>query len=149
VTETGPVRVLFLCTHNSARSQMAEGILRHLGGDRFAVESAGSEPRTVHSLTTRVMDRLGIDIGGQRSKHLDSLERRTFDYVVTVCDNANETCPLFPGTPRRIHWSIADPSQVAGPEPERLAAFERAADDLTGRIRAFIAEVRTPATELG
>ena len=135
-------RLLFLCTHNSARSQMAEGILRHLGGDRFAVESAGTQSRSVHPLAIQVMARRGIDLGGQRSKHVDSLEHPLFDYAVTVCDDAKENCPFFPGAPERIHWSIADPSLVTGDEPERIAAFEHAADDLTSRILDFLAAVQ-------
>jgi arsenate reductase len=142
VTESLRARVLFLCTHNSARSQMAEGLLRHLGGDRFEVESAGSQPRGVHPLAIQVMAGRGVDLHGQRSKHVDDLSERSFDYVVTVCDDANETCPVFPGAPRRIHWSIADPSRVEGEETERVAAFARAADELTARILDWIATVR-------
>ena len=122
---------------------MAEGLLRHLGGDRFEVESAGSEPRSVHPLAIRVMASRGVDLGDHRSKHVDDLRERSFDYVVTVCDDANETCPIFPGTPKRIHWSIADPSRVGGEEVDRVAAFERAADELTSRILGLSAATRT------
>ena len=146
MNEDRRTRVLFLCTHNSARSQMAEGILRHLGGDRFAIESAGTQPRSVHPLAIQVMARRGIDLGGHRSKHVDALDHRVFDYAVTVCDDAKENCPFFPGIPQRIHWSIADPSLVTGEETERIAAFEHAADDLTSRILAFLAAAQTPPT---
>jgi ArsR family transcriptional regulator, arsenate/arsenite/antimonite-responsive transcriptional repressor / arsenate reductase (thioredoxin) len=134
-------RVLFLCTHNSARSQMAEGILRSLAGDRFEVESAGTQPSRVHPLAVETMTKRGIDISHQRSKHMDEVASRGFDYVITVCDCASEVCPVFTGRPERIHWSIPDPSAVEGGEPVRLAAFERAADDLLTRTRYFVALV--------
>jgi arsenate reductase (thioredoxin) len=133
--------VLFLCTHNSARSQMAEGILRRLGGDRVKTVSAGTEVTRVHPLAIREMAERGIDIGGQRSKHLNELLGERFDYVVTVCDNANESCPIFPGDPERIHWSIPDPSAVEGDEETRQAAFKRAADELTAWIRDLLARL--------
>ena len=132
-------RVLFLCTHNSARSQMAEAILRELGGSRVETASAGTEVTRVHPLAVREMAERGIDISGQRSKHLEELVGEDFDYVVTVCDNAREACPIFPGDPERIHWSIPDPSAVEGEEPVRAAAFKRAADELTVRIRYLLA----------
>ena len=127
-------RVLFLCTHNSARSQMAEAILRELGGGRVEAASAGTEVTRVHPLAVREMETRGIDIGAQRSKHLNEFIGEKLDYVVTVCDNAGESCPIFPGGPERIHWSIPDPSAVEGTEEIRAAAFKRAADDLTTRI---------------
>lgn len=127
-------RVLFLCTHNSARSQMAEGILRHLGGDRVEVQSAGTVATRVHPLAIAAMAEKSIDISGQRSKHLDELSGEDFDFVVTVCDNARESCPVFSGAPERIHWSIADPSAVEGDEETRLRAFRIAADELMTRI---------------
>ena len=132
------MRVLFLCTHNSARSQMAEGLLRWLAGDRFEVASAGSEPSRVHPLAIQTMAKRSIDITGNRSKHLDKLAGEHFDYVITVCDAANEACPIFPGAPERIHWSIPDPSAVRGSEETRLAAFERSAVDLLTRIRYLV-----------
>jgi len=132
-------RVLFLCTHNSARSQMAEGILRHLGGETVEVWSAGTEPSRVHPLAIRAMAARGIDIRGQRSKGLDEFLDQTFDYVITVCDRANETCPVFPGAPERIHWSIPDPAAVEGSEKVRYRAFDEAAADLTTRIRYLLA----------
>ena len=133
------LRVLFLCTHNSARSQMAEGILRKLGGDRVETVSAGTEATRVHPLAVREMAERGIDISGQRSKHMNEFLGERFDYVVTVCDNARESCPIFPGDPERIHWSIPDPSAVEGEEKDRQAAFKKAADELTTRIRYLLA----------
>jgi protein-tyrosine-phosphatase/DNA-binding transcriptional ArsR family regulator len=132
-------RVLFLCTHNSARSQMAEGILRHLAGDRFEVASAGTEPSRVHPLATAEMARRGIDLASHRSKSMAEFVGERFDYVVTVCDHARESCPVFPGDPERIHWSIEDPAAVEGAETQRAAAFTRAATELTTRIRNFVA----------
>lgn len=131
-------RVLFLCTHNSARSQMAEGILRHLGGAAVEVHSAGTVATRVHPLAVAAMAEKGIDVSGQRSKHLDELSGQDFDFVVTVCDNARESCPVFPGAPERIHWSIADPSAVEGDEATRLRAFRTAADELMTRIRYLL-----------
>lgn len=133
------IRVLFLCTHNSARSQMAEGILRHLAGERAEAFSAGTEVSRVHPLAIEVMSSRGIDISGQRSKHMDELVDRDFDYVITVCDRAGESCPVFPGDPERIHWSIPDPSGAEGDEATRLRAFESAATDLFTRIRYLLA----------
>ncbi len=112
-------RVLFLCTHNSARSQMAEGYLRHLAGDRFEVASAGTEARGVHPSAVRVMAEDGIDISGQRAKTLDRFVKETWDYVVTVCDSANEACPLFPRAATRLHWSFDDPSRARGSDEEQ------------------------------
>jgi len=133
-----PLRILFLCTHNSARSQMAEAILRALGGDRVEAASAGTEVTRVHPLAVREMAERGIGMGGQRSKHLDELLGERFDTVVTVCDSAAESCPVFPGAPKRLHWSLPDPSAVEGPEEVRAAAFQRAADELTARIRDLL-----------
>ncbi len=133
-----PLRILFLCTHNSARSQMAEAILRELGGGRVEAASAGTEVTRVHPLAVREMAERGIDIGAQRSKHLNEFLGERLDYVVTVCDNAGESCPVFPGGPERIHWSIPDPSAVEGTDEIRAAAFKRAADDLTTRIRDLL-----------
>ncbi len=133
------VRVLFLCTHNSARSQMAEAICRRLGNGRVETASAGTEVTRVHPLAVREMAERGIDISGQRSKSMDEFAGERFDVVVTVCDNARESCPIFPGDPERIHWSIADPSAVTSEEPERRQAFKRAADELTTRIRYLLA----------
>jgi arsenate reductase len=116
-------RVLFLCTHNSARSQMAEGMLRHLGGERFEVHSAGTEATHVRPLAIRAMDEIGIDISRQESKRLERYLEESFDYVITVCDDANEACPFFPGAANRLHWSFEDPSRAKGSEEEQLAVF--------------------------
>ena len=138
VAEGPRTRVLFLCTHNSARSQMAEGILRALGGDRFEVESGGTQPSRVHPLAIKAMAKRQIDISAQTSKNMERFADQRFDYVITVCDLASEVCPVFPGAPERIHWSIPDPAAVDGSERERLAAFERAADELLTRIRYLL-----------
>src|SRR5664279_2739921 len=114
-------RILFLCTHNSARSQMAEGLLRNLAGDRFVVFSAGTQATLVRPLAIRVMAELGIDISGQKSKTLERYLEKQFDAVITVCDRANESCPVFFGALRRLHWSFPDPSQATGTEEEQLA----------------------------
>lgn len=149
-TEAGParrLRVLFLCTHNSARSQMAEAILRDLGGTRVETASAGTEVTRVHPLAVREMAERGIDISSHRSKHLNEFLGEDFDYVITVCDNAREACPFFPGDPERIHWSIADPSAVEGTEKVREAAFKRAADELTTRIRYLLVLLEKKETQ--
>jgi len=127
--------VLFLCTHNSARSQMAEGLLRHLGGDRFKAHSAGTEATGVRPEAVRAMAEIGVDISSQESKTLHRYLGEAFDYVITVCDAANEACPAFPGAGRRLHWSFEDPSAASGPEEERLAAFRRVRDGIGERIR--------------
>jgi arsenate reductase len=127
-------RTLFLCTHNSARSQMAEGLLRHVAGDRFEVMSAGTEATRVRPLAVRAMDEIGIDISGQESKTLDRYLAEPFDYVITVCDEANEACPFFPGAANRLHWSFEDPSRVEGSEEERLAVFRSVRDRIRERI---------------
>jgi arsenate reductase len=139
-----PVRVLILCTANSARSQMAEGLLRHDGGPAFAVFSAGHRPSSVRPEAVAVMREIGVDISAQRSKHVDEFAGQTFDYVITVCDQAKEVCPVFPGAPRRIHYSIADPAAVTGAE-QRLAAFRAARDQLRAALRQFAAAVIVPS----
>jgi arsenate reductase len=131
---TEPTRVLFLCTHNSARSQMAEGWLRHLAGDRFEVASAGTEQTRVRPLAIRAMAEAGVDISAHQSKTLDRFLREPWDVVITVCDDANEACPLFPGGKRRLHWSFPDPSKAAGTEDEQLAAYRRVRDAIRERI---------------
>ena len=131
-------RVLFLCTHNSARSQMAEGLLRALGGGRFEAASAGTEVTRVHPLAVATMAAAGIDLRGHRSKHLDEFAGQRFDYLITVCDDAAEACPVFPGASERIHWSIPDPSAVKGGEQERAQAFADAAEELATRVRSFV-----------
>lgn len=134
-------RVLILCTGNSARSQMAEGLLRHLAGDRFEVFSAGSKPSHVNPYAIRAMATRGIDISEQRSKHLSEYLDQPFDYVITVCDNAAETCPVFPGRAQRIHWSFPDPAAAQGSDAEILAAFKQICDDLKGNFQRWIAEL--------
>lgn len=131
-------RVLILCTGNSARSQMAEGLLRYDGGAKFEVESAGIEPNHVRPQAIEVMCEIGIDISGYRSKSVDEFTRQEFDYVITVCDNANENCPVFPGNTKRIHWSFDDPAAVEGKESEKLAVFRRVRDEIRHRLRLFI-----------
>jgi arsenate reductase len=131
-------RVLILCTGNSARSQMAEGLLRSLGGDRFDVVSAGTKPSVVRSEAITVMSELGIDMSRHRSKHVQEFDGQHFDYVITVCDNANESCPLFPGDTERMRWSVPDPAVIEGSETERLAAFRRVRDALAESLRRFI-----------
>ena len=132
-------RVLFLCTGNSARSQMAEGILRHLAGDTVDVQSAGTRPRGVNPLAVKAL-RPTIDISRQRSKHLDEFIHQRFDYVITLCDRAREECPVFPGHPERIHWSFPDPAEV-DEEREREVAFRRTAAELFTRLRYLIAMI--------
>jgi arsenate reductase (thioredoxin) len=136
------MRVLFLCTHNSSRSQMAEGLLRARGGARYAVYSAGTHPRGVHPLAIQVMREIGIDISataGHRAKSLDEfIEQAPMDLVVTVCDDAAEECPYFPHARRQEHWGFPDPSVVTGSEEERLAAFRSVRDAIAGRIATFI-----------
>ena len=127
-------RVLFLCTHNSARSQMAEGLLRHVAGDRFEVASAGTVETRVHPLAIRAMAELGVDITGQSSKTLERYLGEPFDAVITVCDRAAETCPIFPGAKEKLHWSFEDPSAVEGGEEARLAAFRKARDQIRARL---------------
>jgi arsenate reductase (thioredoxin) len=132
-------QVLILCTGNSARSQMAEGLLRALADDQFEVYSAGSKPSVVNPLAIAAMDERGIDIRSHRSKHLNEYLAQPFDYVITVCDNAAETCPLFPGPARRIHWSFPDPAAVEGAEAERLASFRQVRDDIEAQLKAWLA----------
>lgn len=130
-------RVLILCTHNSARSQMAEGFLRHLAGDRFEVASAGTEQSEVRPEAIEAMRRRGIDISGHRSKTLDRFLDQRWDYVMTVCDRANEACPVFPGARHRLHWSFPDPSAIQG--AERQPAFDRIAGDIEDRLVSWLA----------
>jgi arsenate reductase len=130
-------RVLFLCTHNSARSQMAEGLLRKVSGDQFDVFSAGTEETRVHPLAIEAMREIGIDISGHRSKTLDEFKGQQFDYVITVCDRANETCPIFPSDTQRIHWSFDDPSMATGNDEQLLRAFRSVRDGIQQRLRMF------------
>jgi arsenate reductase (thioredoxin) len=127
-------RVLFLCTHNSARSQMAEGLLRRLAGERFEVFSAGTEASGVRPLAIKVMAELGIDISGQQSKTLDRYVDEPFDAVITVCDQANEACPVFFGAKQRLHWSFPEPSNATGSEEQRLQVYRQVRDAIQERI---------------
>jgi len=130
-------RVLILCTGNSARSQVAEGLLRHDFGDRFEVASAGTKPSRVRPEAIAVMKELGIDIAGHRSKSVDEFADQKFDYVLTVCDNAKETCPVFPGHGNRLHHSFEDPAATDGSEQERLAVFRRVRDQIRQYLQRF------------
>jgi arsenate reductase len=132
-------RVLFLCTHNSARSQMAEGMLRNLAEGRFEVMSAGTEATHVRRQAIKVMNEIGIDISGQESKTLARYLGQPFDYVITVCDEANEACPIFAGAKNRLHWSLEDPSRADGSEEERLAVFRRVREEIRERIEQHFA----------
>jgi arsenate reductase len=135
---TDKKRVLILCTGNSARSQMAEGLWRHLAGDRYEVFSAGTRPSRVRPEAIAVLAELGIDISGHRSKSVDEFAGQPFDLVVTVCDQAREVCPIYPETTRRLHWSFSDPAAVEGSEEFRLAAFRNIRDQITVQLRAFL-----------
>ncbi len=130
-----PKRILFLCTHNSARSQMAEGWLRHLGGSRFEAHSAGTEATFVRPLAIRAMAEVGIDISQQESKTLERYLQQPFDAVITVCDQANEACPVFFGAKQRLHWSFPDPSKATGTEEEQLAVYRAVRDAIGERIK--------------
>jgi arsenate reductase len=131
-------RVLFLCTGNSCRSQMAEGFLRYLAGERFEVESAGTLPSQVNPMAIQAMDEKGIDISGQRSKNVTEFVGKHFTYVVTVCDNARRQCPIFPGNSIRLHWPLEDPAESVGTEDERLARFREVRDEVERRVRELI-----------
>ena len=137
---TEPIRVLFVCTHNSARSQVAEALLGRLGGTAFEAHSAGTEATRVNPYAIRVLAESGIDWSGARSKVITEFLGRRFDYVVTVCDRARETCPYFPGATHTLHWGLDDPSGVGETDEQRLAAFKRTKEEVTERLRPFIAE---------
>ena len=130
-------RVLILCTGNSARSQMAEGLLRHDGGGRFEVFSAGVSPGSVRAEAVEAMREVGVDISGQRSKSVEEFTGQAFDYVITVCDNAREQCPFFPAGTERIHWSFDDPAGARGDEAARLSVFRRVRDEIRARLDEF------------
>jgi len=137
-----PIRVLFLCTGNSARSQIAEALLGVLGGSDFAAFSAGTEPHDLNPLTVRVLAEAGIDWSTARSKPVTEFLGQPFDYVITVCDRARQTCPFFPGKHKSIHWGLDDPADVEGSEDKKLAAFRRARAMLEVRIVPFVEEAR-------
>jgi len=135
-----PVTVLFLCTGNSARSQMAEAFLKHIGGDRFDVASAGSQPAArVHPMTEAVMEEINIPLSGAYPKHMSQFLAGHWDFVITVCDKARDACPTFPGDTQSIHWGFDDPAAAEGTEEERLRVFRHVRDEILSRIRLFAA----------
>ena len=137
MTAPDPIRVLFVCTGNSARSIMAEALLRQEGGDVFEVHSAGTEPRGINPLTSRVLAEAGIDTSWARSKSVDEYLGQSFDYVVTVCDDARQTCPVFPGVHETLHWSHPDPADARGTEEERMLVFREVFSGLREQVRAL------------
>jgi arsenate reductase len=140
-----PIRVLFVCTGNSARSQIGQALLAHLGGPDFAVESAGTEPKGVNPYAVRVLAEVGIDWAHAESKALGPFLEQSFDYVITVCDRARQACPVFPGSTNSLHWGLEDPAEVEGSDEEKLAAFRRTRQELTQRLRPFIEIARRTA----
>jgi ArsR family transcriptional regulator, arsenate/arsenite/antimonite-responsive transcriptional repressor / arsenate reductase (thioredoxin) len=141
-----PARVLFLCTGNSARSQIAEALAERLSGGAVSAASAGSHPKPLHPNAVRVMRERGIDLAGRRSKHLDEFAGERFDYVISLCDRVREVCPEFPGAPRLIHWSIPDPAREPGSDEQTLPAFERTATELCGRVGFLVAAIEQTTT---
>lgn len=141
-----PIRVLFVCTHNSARSQMAEGWLRAMAGAYYEAASAGTEATRVHPLAIRAMEEVGIDLREHSSKTIDALRGERWDYVITVCDSAYERCPLFSGETTRIHWSFNDPSQATGTDEDKLEKFRRVRDDILARLRHWLADQEKSAS---
>ena len=135
--------VIFVCTGNSCRSQMAEGLLRFLAKGRFQVFSAGTHPHGLNPLAVQVMEEIGIDISGQKSESLDRYVEDPFDFVITVCDKARETCPVFAGGGHRLHWSFEDPAAAAGSLDERLAVFRRVRDEIEHELRQFLQDTET------
>ena len=133
-----PIRVLFVCTGNSARSQIAEALMRRIGGPDFAVESAGTQPRGVHPLAIRVLAEIGIDWLAAKSKSVTDFGDDSFDYVITACDRARQSCPVFPGSYESLHWGLVDPAEVEGTDEEKLTAFRRTRLELAQRIRPFV-----------
>ena len=140
-----PIRVLFVCTGNSARSQIAEALLARFGGPDFEAESAGTEPKGVNPYSVKVLAEVGIDWSGASSKSLDGFLGQSFDYVITVCDRARQACPVFPGSGNSLHWGLEDPADVEGTDDEKLAAFRRTRQELTQRLRPFIEIARRTA----
>ncbi len=138
-------RVLFLCTGNSARSVIAEALLKKMGGDDFEVYSAGTDPKGINPFTTKVLEFEHVDMSGFRSKSMDEFIGQQFDYVITVCDQAAERCPVFPGDPTRIHWSFTDPAAVEGDDLAKLAAFQETLRGMRRRIEPFMIVARNAA----
>jgi arsenate reductase len=138
MTPDGPIRVLFVCTGNSARSQLAEALLMRAGGPDFEAASAGTEPKGVHPLTVRVLAELGIDWGSARSTAVTEVTGRSWDHVITVCDRARQACPVFPGRPATAHWDLEDPAEVRGTDAERLTAFRDTRDAIERRLAGFV-----------
>ncbi len=132
-----PLKVLFLCTGNSCRSQMAEGLLRHLGGDVLEVASAGTAPRPVHPLAVRCMEEIGVDIAAQESKSVERFLSEPFDWVITLCEDAKESCPVFPGRAKRLHWRLRDPAAARGSEEKRLQVFRAVRDELMAHVEEW------------
>lgn len=139
---SGRKRVLILCTGNSARSQMAEGLLRKMADDYVEVASAGVAPTSVRPEAVEAMSEVGIDISNHRSKSIDQFLGEAFDYVITVCDNANEQCPVFPGNTHRIHWSFDDPAAATGNDEDKLTVFRRVRNEIQQRLRVFVSELK-------
>jgi arsenate reductase len=139
-----PIRVLFVCTGNSARSILAEAVLRQAGHGRFAAASAGTHPAGIHPLTLRVLDEAGIDAAALRSKSIDEFAGAAFDYVITLCDDARAICPVFPGADQSLHWGYRDPAGVEGTEAERLEAFRRVLSAISERVRQFVTIAERP-----
>ena len=140
-----PIRVLFVCTGNSARSQIGEALLEHIGGDDFEVESAGTDPKGVNPFAVKVLVEEGIDWSGATSQPLDLFLRQPFDYVITVCDRARQACPVFPGSGSSLHWGLEDPAEVEGSDEDKVAAFRLTRQELTLRLRPFIEIARRTA----
>jgi arsenate reductase (thioredoxin) len=134
--------VLILCTGNSCRSQMAEGFLRRHGGDKFEVHSAGTYPTTLNPLAVKVMSEAGVDISSHESKSASRYLEEQFAYIITVCDHAKESCPVFPGASIRLHWPFDDPADATGTEEERLPVFRRVRDEIDERIREFVVQAK-------
>ena len=132
-----PTRILFVCTGNSCRSQMAEALARTIGGNHVRVCSAGTEPKPVHPLAVQVLTEIDIDISDQQSKHVATFAGETYDFVITVCDRARQQCPAVPGAHERIHWGFDDPAEATGSDAERLRVFRRIRDEIRQRLRLF------------
>ena len=129
-------RVIFVCSHNSCRSQMAEGLLRHYGGERYEIFSAGTSPSRIHPMAVEVMGEIGINITGQRSKLVDEFLGQGFDFIVTTCDDARNQCPVFPGQGKRLHWDLEDPAEAEGSREEKLEVFRRVRDEVEKLIQS-------------